>query len=30
MPKIHSINVRALAEFALQKGDLVPCVSWIG
>ena len=24
MPKIHSINVRALAEFALQKGDLVP------
>ena len=24
MPKIHAINVRALAEFALQKGDLMP------
>lgn len=24
MPKIHAINVRALAEFSLQKGDLLP------
>ena len=28
MPKIHSINVRALAEFALQKGDLVQHTSF--
>lgn len=29
MPKIHSINVRALAEFTLQTGDLVPAAQMI-
>lgn len=24
MPKIHSVSVRALAEFAFEKGDLIP------
>ena len=24
MPKIHSVSARALAEFALEKGDLFP------
>ncbi len=29
MPKIHSINVRALAEFSLLKGDLIPAAQMI-
>ena len=29
MPKNHSINVRALAEFTLQTGDLVPAAEMI-